>query len=277
MLGSGGFGEVFVGAYVHDGLYRRVAVKRMSPALQLQHQGQTAEQLEEFRRDALSSVKREINVLRNFRHDNIIRLLGYSIPPSSALSRSAATAPLLPPPAPAAAGGEAFQLCLVYELAAEGDLNGHLTDDAKAETLTWKRRIRVASGIACALNYLHCRDSGNPCFHRDVKSSNVALTTALQPKLIDCGLSKYVPEASSAAAMTVFTRTGQRFGTSLYMCPDYATGDDDYNAKSEIYSFGIVLAELLSGKVQGADRVKYDCYSVSDDAIVSDLRAGALV
>ena len=110
-----------------------------------------------------------------------------------------------------------------------------------------------------------------------MKSSNVALTTALQPKLIDCGLSKYVPEVGSAAAMTVFTRTGQRFGTPLYMCPHYATGVGDYNAKSEIYSFGIVLAELLSGKVQGAERVKFDRDSVLDDVIVSDARAGVLV
>ena len=107
-----------------------------------------------------------------------------------------------------------------------------------------------------------------------MKSSNVALTTALLPKLIDCGLSKYVPQEGPAGAMTVFTRTGQRFGTSLYMCPDYATGEGDYDAKSEIYSFGIVLAELLSGKVQGADQVKFDRDSVQDGDIAPDERAG---
>jgi serine/threonine protein kinase len=48
--------------------------------------------------------------------------------------------------------------------------------------------------VSRALNYLHCHDPRGPAFHRDVKSANIVLNLGLSPKIIDCGLSKFIPE-----------------------------------------------------------------------------------
>ena len=119
-----------------------------------------------------------------------------------------------------------------------------------------------------ALHYLHRGGGGARCFHRDVKSANIVLTATLAPKLIDCGLAMYLPDgqpdgsagrgagaaASSspaAAERTTFAATGGVLGTPGYMCPKYArTGN--FGEKSEVYSFGMVLLELLTGELQNA-------------------------
>ena len=61
-------------------------------------------------------------------------------------------------------------------------------------------RVRIAAGLARAINFLHCHDPAGPAFHRDVKSANVALTLDLAPKLIDCGLAKYAPDGPAGAS-----------------------------------------------------------------------------
>ena len=109
--------------------------------------------------------------------------------------------------------------------------------------------------IASAIVHLHKHDPHNPAYHRDIKAANVALTATLQPKLIDCGLGKYAPAARDAGR-SAFTRADQRLGTPVYMCPEYAT-DGPYDARSEIYSFGILMAELLTGQLQQAGDLKH--------------------
>ncbi len=106
------------------------------------------------------------------------------------------------------------------------------------------------------LNYLHCHDPGHPAYHRDVKSANIALTGNYLAKLIDCGLAKYAPSAEGRAIdMSIApTKTGQfqLLGTPGYMCPHYGLRSFVYDAKAEIFSFGIVMAELLVGKLQSS-------------------------
>ena len=75
---------------------------------------------------------------------------------------------------------------LVYELASFGALDVALRHDARAEKLTWRVRVRLLSGVAKALHFMHRGGGGARCFHRDVKAANVVLTAALEPKLIDC-------------------------------------------------------------------------------------------
>ena len=209
-LGEGGFGEVFLGKAMDatEGIERRFAVKRASPMLQQMtshsqsHSG-GAGSAESQMREMVLSVRREINVLKSFRHPNIIRLLGYSIPVVDS--------------------SKAPQLCLVYELAARGGLDRHLLDDALARELSWGRRVRVLHGSACALSCFHSRgdlnvSGGGSALHRDVKSANIALSEDYTAKLIDCGLSKFVPKdtAASALLMTVQTGVNQAFGTRGY-------------------------------------------------------------
>jgi serine/threonine protein kinase len=118
-----------------------VAVKRLND-VQL-----AGEQVAEFRKDAEASTRREIAVLGSFRHPNIIRLLGYSIPAGQRLQ-------------------DVLQLCLVYELADEGGLDAYLQDDTKASRLTYRHRVRMARKIVSALAYLHTHDPQQPAYHR---------------------------------------------------------------------------------------------------------------
>jgi hypothetical protein len=105
-----------------------------------------------------------------------------------------------------------------------------------------------------------------------VKSANVGLAVDFCPKLLDCGLAKFIPETDPAQqAQTVFTKTGMTFGTPGYMCNQYVnTGV--YSAKSEVYAFGILLAELYGGRVQNQDGVMIEDEALTADEIVPDVR-----
>ena len=221
-LGEGAFGDVYEGVVEDTGNQKpvRVAVKRLKPSIRLQ--GDATEH-----RAALTSIKREIHVLGRFYHPNIIRLLGFT-------STSA---------------GTAQELCLIYELGQNGSLDKMLVVDSKlAQDLSCKLRVRIAAGVSRALNYLHCHDPRGPAFHRDVKSANIVLDLGLRPKLIDCGLSKFIPEQNRLG--TIMSTHGAALGTPGYMCPAYQR-TLHFEAKSEIYSFGMVLLELMTGRIQG--------------------------
>ena len=191
-IGEGAFGDVFEGilADIVNQRQEHVAVKRLKPEIRLQ--GDENEQ-----RAAVSSIRREIHVLSAFRHPHIIRLLGYT-------STSA---------------GVTQELCLVYELGS-ASLDKMLTDGEKAQDLSCKVRVRIAADISRALNYLHCHDPRGPAFHRDVKSANIVLDLALSPKLIDCGLSKFIPDQQRHG--TIMSTRGAILSTRGYMCPKYA-------------------------------------------------------
>ena len=154
-----------------------------------------------------------------------------------------------------------------------------LLDDNKASRLTWPIRYNVALGIASALNFLHCRDAAHPAYHRDVKSANIALSSDLTAKLIDCGLAKYIPP-DAIGGHTAFTKSGARFGTPGYQCAHYLR-DGRFDAKSEVFSFGVVLAELLCGCLQRNDereqlrRVVIELEDGELDGVEPDMRIEA--
>jgi len=245
-IGEGAFGDVFEGILA-DSLNQRqarVAVKRLKPEIRLQGD-------EEEQRAAVSCIRREIHVLSSFHHPNIIRLLGHT----------------------STSVGVAQELCLVYELG-YASLDKMLTDDEKAHDLTCRVRIRIAADISRALNYLHSHHPRGPAFHRDVKSANIVLTLALRPKLIDCGLSKFVPDQNSRG--TIMSTRGASIGTPGYMCTTYLR-THKFDAKSENFSYGIVLLELLLGRVQGlGEDDLYGIYIEEETPISNDLdmRAG---
>ena len=256
LLGSGGFGDVYIGEYYGvcvpanaDGmttrrLTGRVAVKRVNQAMfgtgSVFHQS--------VQDGALDAMRREIRVLRAFRHPNIIKLLGFHMPEGNNPNLSL--------------------MCLVYEMASNGSLDTWLRDSNKASLLDWRQRIKIAVGIATALNYLHHFQPNHPAYHRDVKSANIGLTTDLTPKLLDCGLAKYIP---AGGQQTIFTKTGAIFGTPGYMCSTYVN-TIVYDAKSEIYSFGIFLSELYSGSLQNQNNVMIDSEGMEGNEIKPDVR-----
>ncbi|PIN22896.1 Serine/threonine protein kinase [Handroanthus impetiginosus] len=134
---------------------------------------------------------------------------------------------------------------LVYEFMANGGLQEHLYPISGNRTvssnLNWETRLRIALEAAKGLEYLHEHVSP-PVIHRDFKSSNILLDKNFHAKVSDFGLAKL---GSEKAGGHVSTRV---LGTQGYVAPEYAlTGH--LTTKSDVYSYGVVLLELLTGRV----------------------------
>lgn len=133
---------------------------------------------------------------------------------------------------------------LVYEFMPNGSLQEHLYSDgcpSNPPKLDWETRMRIALDAARGLEYLHeCIDP--PVIHRDFKSSNILLDRNYHAKVSDFGLAKL---GSDKVGGHVSTRV---LGTQGYVAPEYAlTGH--LTTKSDVYSYGVVLLELLTGRV----------------------------
>lgn len=108
------------------------------------------------------------------------------------------------------------------------------------QPLDWFTRMRIAYGAAQGLEYLH-EKANPPVIYRDLKSSNILLDENFNPKLSDFGLAKLGPMGEK-------THVSSRvMGTYGYCAPEYArTGH--LTVKSDVYTFGVVLLELISGR-----------------------------
>ncbi|KAB1209500.1 hypothetical protein CJ030_MR6G005215 [Morella rubra] len=134
---------------------------------------------------------------------------------------------------------------LVYEFMANGGLQEHLYPMSSTNSISlkldWETRLRIALEAAKGLEYMHEHVSP-PVIHRDFKSSNILLDKAFHAKVSDFGLAKL---GSEKAGGHVSTRV---LGTQGYVAPEYAlTGH--LTTKSDVYSYGVVLLELLTGRV----------------------------
>ncbi|XP_072998815.1 probable serine/threonine-protein kinase PBL7 [Typha latifolia] len=134
---------------------------------------------------------------------------------------------------------------LVYEFMANGGLQEHLYPSGGSfggiSKLDWDTRMRIALEAAKGLEYLH-EHVTPPVIHRDFKSSNILLDRNFHAKVSDFGLAKL---GSDRAGGHVSTRV---LGTQGYVAPEYAlTGH--LTTKSDVYSYGVVLLELLTGRV----------------------------
>ncbi|KAK3032412.1 hypothetical protein RJ639_036429 [Escallonia herrerae] len=141
-----------------------------------------------------------------------------------------------------AVGGDS--LFLVYEFAQNGALSDHLHKSSVRgfAPLPWTTRVQIALDAAKGLEYIHLHIK--PYYvHRDVKTSNILLDSNFRAKLADFGLVKLLEEHSKE----IGTAASRIVGTIGYLAPEYVR-DGYVTTKSDVYGFGVVLMELLSGQ-----------------------------
>ncbi|KAI9100059.1 hypothetical protein K1719_024277 [Acacia pycnantha] len=127
---------------------------------------------------------------------------------------------------------------LVYEYMKHSSLDKFLFGEKKGY-LNWKQRYHIILGIARGLTYLH--EQFHVCIiHRDIKTNNILLDDDLQPRIADFGLARFLPEDKSHLS-TKFA------GTIGYTAPEYAI-HGQLSEKADIYSYGIVILEIVTGQ-----------------------------
>jgi eukaryotic-like serine/threonine-protein kinase len=177
---------------------------------------------EAFARDAerLARFRREAQVLASLNHPNIAAIYGFE--------DSGATH------------------ALVMELV-EGPT---LAERIKSSAIAMDEALPMAKQICEAMEYAHERG----IIHRDLKPSNVKVTAEGNVKVLDFGLAKAIEGDASAASVensptlsAVATRAGFLLGTAAYMSPEQARGKNA-DRRSDIWAFGVMLFEMLSGK-----------------------------
>ncbi|RWR88291.1 cysteine-rich receptor-like protein kinase 10 [Cinnamomum micranthum f. kanehirae] len=129
---------------------------------------------------------------------------------------------------------------LVYEYMPNTSLNVFIYDSIKRVHLDWKKRLHIICGIARGILYLH-EDSRLRIIHRDLKASNILLDNEMNPKISDFGLARIFGGNQNEA------NTKRVVGTYGYMAPEYAMAGL-FSVKSDVFSFGILLLEIVSGK-----------------------------
>nr|BAI79272.1 LysM type receptor kinase [Lotus japonicus] len=159
----------------------------------------------------------EIKVLCKVHHANLVELIGY-----------------------AASHDEFF---LVYEYAQKGSLRSHLHDPQNKghSPLSWIMRVQIALDAARGLEYIH-EHTKTHYVHRDIKTSNILLDASFRAKISDFGLAKLVGKTNEGEVSTT-----KVVGTYGYLAPEYLS-NGLATTKSDVYAFGVVLFEIISGK-----------------------------
>ncbi|RCV21280.1 hypothetical protein SEVIR_4G190200v4 [Setaria viridis] len=132
---------------------------------------------------------------------------------------------------------------LVYEYMKNGSLHHALKADGSGSGvagLSWPARLRVAVGVAAGLEYLHVSHVPQ-IIHRDLKPANILLDDDLEPRIADFGLAKAMPDAQTHVTSSHVA------GTLGYIAPEYHQ-TFKFTAKCDVYSFGVILAVLATGK-----------------------------
>ncbi|XP_010249724.1 PREDICTED: proline-rich receptor-like protein kinase PERK1 [Nelumbo nucifera] len=154
----------------------------------------------------------EVEIISRVHHKHLVSLVGYCMAGS--------------------------QRMLVYEFVPNNTLEFHLHGKGRP-TMDWPTRLKIALGSAKGLAYLH-EDCNPKIIHRDIKSANILLDFKFEAKVADFGLAKF----SSDGNTHVSTRVMGTFG---YLAPEYASSGK-LTDKSDVFSFGVMLLELITGR-----------------------------
>lgn len=215
LLGSGGFGRVYRAVLPSD--KTTVAIKCL------------AERGERFEKTFMA----ELVAVAHLRHRNLVRLRGWCM--------------------------QDQELLLVYDYMPNRSLDRVLfkrVEKSNSDTLTWERRKKIVSGLATALNYLH-EQLETQIIHRDVKTSNVMLDSHFNARLGDFGLARWLEHDLEYSRKTPpvlkdtqfrLVETTKMGGTIGYLPPESFQKRGRATAKSDVFSFGIVLLEIVSGR-----------------------------
>ncbi|KAH7847846.1 hypothetical protein Vadar_030845 [Vaccinium darrowii] len=155
----------------------------------------------------------EVHILGRLSHPNLVKLLGYC--------------------------WEDKELLLVYEFMPKGSLDDHLFGrGSSVQPLPWDIRLHILIGAARGMDFLHT--SEKQVIYRDFKTSNILLDESYNAKMTNFGLARLGPSVSETHLTT------QVVGTYGYAAPEYVAAGH-LNIKSDVYSYGVVLIEMLTG------------------------------
>jgi serine/threonine protein kinase len=159
---------------------------------------------------------------------------------------------------------------LVYEFLPNGSLEDRLACENGTPPLTWQVRTRIIGEICAALIFLHS-NKPHPIIHGDLKPANILLDANLVSKLCDFGISCLLNKSS--ASTSLYQTTNPR-GTFAYMDPEFLT-TGELTSRSDIYSFGIVILQLVTGKqALGIGRAVEDALDKDELRLLVDPSAG---